>query len=231
MVPYETILLDLDLTLFDFRASERLAFADCMAAVDAADRQHEIFPRYLQINGALWAGVERGELTPDEAGSRRFEQLFHEFDLTGGDPYELSDLFQHGLGAHGELYPGAAAVLDELAAGARLGLVTNGLSAVQRAKIDRLGLDGWFSAIVISAEVGVAKPDPAMFDLAFEALGSPDRTAAVMVGDSLSSDIAGGRAAAIATCWYRPDPATPSPTVAPDHVVASLDELPNALLR
>ncbi len=209
---YRTLLFDLDLTLFDFAASERLAFAECAAAAGLPTTP-EVFARYKVINGRLWAGVERGEVTPAEAGRRRFDELLAEFGSasapTGVSSDELGQMFQHGLGAHGELYPEAAPVLDALAEHAELGLVTNGLTAVQRAKVARLGLDRWFEPIVISDEVGLAKPDPAIFDLTFNELdrvhGARERRAqTVMIGDSLTSDMAGARAAGIATCWFNP---------------------------
>ena len=86
-----------------------------------------------------------------------------------------------------------------------MALVTNGLSEVQRARVDRLGIGEYFDAIVISAEVGVAKPGTEIFDIVFEALNFPSKESAVMVGDSLSSDMQGGTNYGIATCWYNPN--------------------------
>lgn len=223
---YDVVLLDLDLTLFDFEASEVLAFADCMTEVGIDDAASDrIYPRYREINGALWSAVERGELTPSEAGRRRFEQLLAELGIVDGDPVELGDRFQAGLGAHGELYDGAAEVLDALASRFRLGLVTNGLTGVQRTKVRRLGLARWFEAIVISDEVGVAKPDPLIFELVLERLGAVQPVAALMVGDSLSSDVAGANAAGIASCWLNRRGAPRAAELRVDHEITSLDEL------
>lgn len=237
---YRTLLFDLDLTLFDFASSERLAFAACAEAAGLPTTP-EVFDRYKVINGRLWAGVERGELSPSEAGRRRFVQLLDEFGSTGAadptsslGPSQLGEMFQSGLGAHGELYADAAPVLDSLAGRAELGLVTNGLTSVQRAKVARLGLDKWFDPIVISDEVGLAKPDPAIFDLTFAELdrvhGTLDRRPhTVMIGDSLTSDMAGARAAGIATCWYNPSRQERPAGVEVTYEVASLNELASAL--
>lgn len=223
---YEIVLLDLDLTLFDFDTSETRAFADCMAVVGVDDDEtRRILPRYREINAALWSAVERGELTPSVAGRRRFEQLLDELGIAEGDPVELGDVFQAGLGLHGELYEGAADVLDALAKRSRLALVTNGLTSVQRAKVQRLGLHDWFETIVISDEVGVAKPDPAMFELALGRLGASRSDAAVMVGDSLTSDVAGANAAAIASCWLNRGGTTAPPGLRVDHEIGALSEL------
>ena len=82
--------------------------------------------------------------------------------------------------------------------------MTNGLGEVQRARVERLGIGGFFDAIVISAEVGTAKPGTEIFDIVFEALDAPRKESTLMVGDSLSSDMQGGTNFGIATCWYNP---------------------------
>jgi len=88
--------------------------------------------------------------------------------------------------------------------------VSNGLGEVQRSRIERLGIAHYFDAIVISGEVGTAKPGSAIFDIAFELLGRPDPSGAVMIGDSLESDMAGAANYGIDSCWYNPNGA-PAP--------------------
>ena len=117
---YDVVLLDLDLTLFDFHGSETAAFADSMTAVLDQELDDTLFERYRRINRRVWAAVERAELTPSEAGRRRFEELFAEIGLTDADPSAASERFQSGLGRHGALYDGVVEVLDALvAAGVR----------------------------------------------------------------------------------------------------------------
>lgn len=235
---YETLLFDLDLTLFDFAESERLAFAECAEAAGLPNTP-DVFDRYKVINSRLWSAVERGELTPADAGRQRFDLLLEEFGAgstttSAIGSQQLGELFQVGLGTHGELYPDAAPLLDSLDTQTELGLVTNGLTSVQRAKVARLGLDRWFDPIVISDEVGVAKPDPAIFDLVFahldESHGTRDRrTQTVMVGDSLTSDMAGARAAGLATCWYNPNQHLRPDGIDLTYEVHSLDQLVTTL--
>ncbi|MBL8626144.1 MAG: YjjG family noncanonical pyrimidine nucleotidase [Myxococcales bacterium] len=224
-MPYATLLLDLDHTLFDSDASEALAFAQALAAV-GIDEPARYFPTYDAINRGLWAAVERGELPTAAIKVVRWERLVATAALDA-DPQVLADAFLIGMGQHGELYPGAREVLAALAARAdlALGLVTNGLSEVQRARIARLELDAYFDAIVVSSEVGVAKPAPAIFDVAFAQLADPPRASAVMVGDSLTSDLRGGRAAGIATCWFNPHGKPAADRALIDHEIAALAEL------
>ena len=223
--PYATLLLDLDHTLFDSDASEARAFAQALATV-GIDAPARYFPTYDAINRGLWAAVERGELPTAAIKLVRWERLVATAALDA-DPQVLADAFLIGMGQHGDLYPGAREVLaaladrDDLA----LGLVTNGLSEVQRARIARLELDAYFDAIVVSSEVGVAKPAPAIFDVAFAQLADPPRASAVMVGDSLTSDLRGGRAAGIATCWFNPHRKPAADRALIDHEIAALTEL------
>ena len=161
------------------------------------------FEAYRTINRSLWAGVERGELGPDDVRVVRFQQLGEQVDLDV-DPVAAADAFVAGLGAHGELYPGARAVLVDLAPVATLALVTNGIGEVQRARIARLELEPFFEAIVISGEVGVSKPRKEIFDIAFAQLNEVDRSSTLMIGDSLTSDMQGGANFGIDTCWYNP---------------------------
>ncbi|MGW8178779.1 MAG: HAD-IA family hydrolase, partial [bacterium] len=64
--------------------------------------------------------------------------------------------------------------------------------------------------IVISEEVGAAKPNPRIFDVAFQVMNWPNKEEVLIVGDSLTSDINGGNRYGIDTCWFNPrhDPYT-----------------------
>lgn len=220
---YTTFLLDLDHTLFDTDASEDAAFAQTLlaAGIDEPDCYREA---YRRINLELWACVERGELAASRLRDLRFERLVAEHGLAA-DPGKMADDFVAGLAANGELFAGALEVLEVLSGYARLALVSNGLAEVQRARIERVGIGAYFRAIVISAEVGVAKPAPGIFDIAFAALDSPARQTAVMVGDNLASDIRGGRDYGISTCWYNPQGRPSGNVNDADHTIGDLREL------
>ena len=199
---YTHLLFDLDHTLLDSHESERLAYAHTMATIGLPDPDAH-FDRYVAINHTMWASVEAGDLQPGEVRHRRFEQFTDELGIDA-DPHAMADAFVYGLGQFGDLYDGARTVLESLAGRATLAMITNGLSEVQRARIERLGLSHYFHTVIISSEVGVTKPRREIFDLAFAGLGDPRAETALMIGDSLSSDIAGGRNAGIDTCWYNP---------------------------
>jgi HAD superfamily hydrolase (TIGR01509 family) len=113
---------------------------------------------------------------------------------------------------------------------ATLALVSNGIGAVARAKVARLELDRYFAAIVISGEVGTAKPDAGIFDIVFDQLGNPDKATALMIGDSLTSDIAGGINYGIDTCWYAPVAPETASSEATSRV-GTFEEIPSVFAR
>ena len=227
-VPYQTVLIDLDHTLLDSDASETAAYERTLRMAGV----HEpaaLFPTYQRINKAMWAQVEAGDMRPDDVRFRRFEAFNREVGI-GADPVEMAEAFVHGLGANGDLYPGARELLEALNGRVRMALLTNGISEVQRARVARLGLERFFEAIVVSGEVGTAKPAAAIYDITFERLGAPPRAGAVMVGDSLSSDMAGGRNYGIATCWYNRHRVAPPEDVELTHVVGDLADIAEVVL-
>ena len=220
---YSTVLFDFDLTLFDTDGAEAPAFDTTIAQAGLtpdADR----FDAYRQINLALWDAVHAGELAPADVHLLRFEQWVDRVGLDA-DPQRLADLFLVAMGANGELYPGALDLLHRLKTTVTLAMVTNALADVQRPRLQRLGIESLFEAIVISTEAGSAKPNPAIFDVVFEALGWPDKAGAIIVGVNLGSDIAGGRGYGIDTCWYNPAGLANPTDEAPTYEIRDLNEL------
>ena len=222
---YSTILFDLDHTLFDTGHSELQAFNQAMSVAGIPDAEQHI-ATYREINTELWVQVERGEITPQQVRTLRFERLVDAFQFNV-DPMYLADEFVAGLGANGDLYAGVQEVLKSLSEQHALAIVTNGLGEVQWPRIRRLEIGHLFDAVVISAEVGTAKPGTDIFDLVFAALDYPPKDTVLMVGDSLSSDIQGGTNYGIATCWYNPHGKEAGPSDQVTHEISALEELHN----
>ncbi|MEA2024487.1 MAG: YjjG family noncanonical pyrimidine nucleotidase [Actinomycetota bacterium] len=220
---YTTLLFDLDHTLFDFDASEAAAFDAALTdhGIEVRDGYHELF---VTINKALWVKVEAGEITPNDVRNVRFERLFADVGVRA-DAEAIGHDYLIGLGAFGDLYPGARELLEDLSADSSLALVSNGIGQVVRDKVARLDLDGYFDAIVVSGEIGIAKPHTGFFDVAFDQLGHPDKATTLMIGDNAASDIAGGIRYGLDTCWYAPSSTEESvePTYQVEHLSDILD--------
>jgi putative hydrolase of the HAD superfamily len=127
--------------------------------------------------------------------------------------------------------PGAEQVLHTLQqAGVRIGLLTNGAASVQREKIEASGLGMYFNAAVVSGELGSGKPAPQIFHHLLQHLGVEPHEA-LMVGNSLSRDIVGGKRAGLPTCWLALEgEEEPVGLVEPDFTIHSLGELPRLVL-
>jgi len=224
---YPVVLFDLDHTLMDSDASAAAAFDLTMRSIDV-DPTDEVFAIYDRLNQALWRQVEAGGISPNEVKVRRFEQLLGELG-TGGDPVEMGATFVQGLTDHGDLFSGARDLLDGLDGRVRLAVVTNGIGPVQRGRLDRLDIRRYFDVVSISGELAMNKPAPEIFDHTLAELGIADRSNVVMVGDSLSSDIAGGISAGIDTIWFNQHGSGPGSNT-PTHEAPSLDVVAELLL-
>lgn len=108
--------------------------------------------------------------------------------------------FRSAMTSGVKLFPDVAAVLERLADASRMAIITNGMEAAQRGKLERLGLSKWFEGVVASATVGHGKPSPVIYQHALYQMEVPPADA-VMVGDSLDGDIDGAANAGIATVW------------------------------
>ena len=185
---YQYLLIDNDNTLMDFNAAEAKALIDVLKNHGLPTDDATVH-RYHEINGALWKALERGETTQPELKVERFRQLLTVLGREDIDPSAMGAEYAAGLGNHADLLPGAAEFMHAVHGKMKIALVSNGVSAIQRSRLAKCPLTPLFDAIVISEEVGAAKPDPRLLQVAMEMLGCTDKAQAVMMGDSLSADI------------------------------------------
>lgn len=224
------ILFDLDDTLFDFRADEHAAldktFRDLGLSLNDA-----VCARYSAINEALWKALERGEISRREVKLRRFYVLFEEFGYEKELAEQAAACYLLRLAEDYHFMEGAPELLDVLFGSYRLFLVSNGNLSVQKGRLSRSGIGRYFSGIFISEVLGAEKPDKRFFDLAFAQIDGFDPALAVIVGDSLTSDISGGINAGIRTVWFNPRENAPSSDIRPDFEIKKLKDLPDLLQK
>ncbi len=223
MTRYTWLLLDADGTLFDFRRAERIALDQAQVRLGLVPSE-DFRATYHAINAALWREFEAGGLGARQVRDCRFEDLLEHLGIAG-DASVLSEAFLGDLVRETQFLDGAGALLERLKDKVGMVLLTNGFADVQRARIARLRLEDAFDHIVISEEVGVAKPDCAIFETALKRMGHPDKRAVLVVGDSLSSDITGGFRAGIDTCWFNPERRLNDTEVEPTYEISHLNEL------
>lgn len=222
------ILFDLDDTLFDFHADERAAltktFADLEIPIDDGIRE-----RYAQINQTQWQALERGEITRDQVKRRRFELLFEELGYDGAAVQQAMERYPKHLAEDFHFMEGAPELLEELKGAYRMFLVSNGNLSVQEGRLEKSGIGHYFEHIFISEVLGAEKPNARFFQLVFEKIEDFDPKQAVIVGDSLTSDILGGIHAGVRTIWFNPRKKPPLPQIMADYELFRLKDLPELL--
>ncbi len=193
---YKRILLDADDTIFDFQAGNRVAVAELMAELGLSSPT--IFDEYQAVNHACWEALERGEMTQAELHVERFRRFLAMKDRKD-DPRAVAERFAELLGRQAIPFPGAEGVVRALSERLPVTLLTNGITVIQRARLARSSIRRWLDSVVISQEVGVAKPDPRIFEIALDGLNPRE---ALMIGDGVRSDVAGANRAGVDVCWY-----------------------------
>ncbi len=224
MKTYRGFLFDADNTIFDYDSAEREAFAETVGAAVPGVPLETALAAYRSINSQYWKRFEEGAITIKDLKVGRFRDLLDSLGARG-DPAAVSASYLRALSRRAPFLPHAREVLEKLARRAPLCLVTNGLTEVQRGRIQATGIGGLFAAVIISEEIGISKPDPRFFLLAAEALALPAEDL-LCIGDSPSTDIAGAAAAGIDACWYSPKGKSwPGPGPAPPHIVNDLRDI------
>lgn len=200
---YTTILFDLDGTLFSYDASEAKALQHTFNDFNLPF-ENDVIPIYRDLNAKLWQQFEQSTISQKVIKVLRFKQLGDALNLEF-DADEFSHKYLKYLSEGTDLIDGARQIVEFLADKVDLVLITNGLTIVQRPRVKNSGLEKYFREVIISEEVGFAKPDTKIFDITFKRLDYPAKSEVLIVGDSLSSDMAGGINYGIDTCWYNPD--------------------------
>ena len=200
---YQYLLIDNDNTIMDFNAAEAKALIDVLIAYGLPTDDATVHA-YHEINDALWKALERGETTQPKLKVERFHQLLTLLNRTDVNAETIAAAYAAGLGNHADLLPGAADFIHAVHGKMKIALVSNGVSAIQRSRLSRCPLTPLFDAIVISEEVGAAKPDPRLLFVAMEQLGCTDKSQAVMMGDSLSADITAANNAGVDSIFFSP---------------------------
>ena len=220
---YDIVLLDADMTIWDFEASEKLALADTVEFV-GGELTDEVFAFYHEINSALWKAFDLKQVTKEELSYSRFAQLLA-FMGKEGDPLALNRYYQHRLGEHSIMLPGAEEMCRKLAQRCTLYILTNGMHTAQVGRFEKSPIKKYITEMFISEDMGCQKPDRAYFEKVFEIIQLKDKSRAVMVGDSLTSDIQGGINGGVDTIWYNAKRKPIDPNVVPTYTAYTMDEI------
>ena len=221
--PYDWVLFDADGTLFDYDRAESLALNRAFEAIGATFRSDHL-PIYRRINQALWDELEAGRTTPTVLKIRRFELLLHELGVSHSAA-DFSEIYLRALADCSELIEGAAETIRRLPGNCRAAIVTNGFTAVQRRRVQRSAIAPYIADIIISEEIGWAKPDREFFEMALMRIGTPPKHRVLVVGDSWQSDIRGAVGFGLDACWFNPRKAARPTELPVTYEISSLGDL------
>lgn len=218
MMKYDWILFDLDETLIRFNSYDALQYLFKKYKTPFRDTD---FIEYESKNKALWHQYQNEKINITQLQKDRFAALGKRFHQ---DPLTLNNEFLHAISEVSTPIDGAITLLDQLKGKAKLGIITNGFTDMQKMRLIKNGMQNHFDFVVTSEEVGSPKPQSPIFDHTFKLMNHPSREKILIVGDTLESDILGGINAGIHTCWLNHHGKTAPKEIKPHFEIATLDE-------
>ena len=220
---YTHILFDADETLFSFNAYLGLKTMLLNYGVEFSEQDYQ---SYKDDNAALWVQYQNGEINAETLQVTRFTKLAEELNV---NPQELNDAFLDAMAEICQPLLGAKVLLESLHGKVKLGIITNGFNKLQQKRLAHTGFADYFEALIISEQIGKAKPAPEPFAAALAKLGNPDKSKVLMVGDTLESDVLGANRFGIDSCWLQHSDVEGTKDIEPTYTVSSLYELADLL--
>lgn len=228
----KVVFLDIDNTLLSFSGYVREAMKDGFDRFGLPPYTEAMYPVFERINNGLWEQIEQGTLSFEELKKIRWNMIFNDLGITF-DGRVFEEYFREKLFDSAVPEPGAKDLLEYLCRRYVLCVVSNGPYEQQINRLRVGGLYDYFFRFFTSSEVGAQKPTPAFFEYCFRELrenGFPELSPeeVMIIGDSVSADIVGGKAYGLKTCLYRNAEDEKSVPQA-DHIVTDLVEIKEIL--
>lgn len=194
---YKAVLFDLDDTLLDFDAGNRIAVNTLMDEIGYFDKDR--YDQYEEINSMCWSALEKGELTIEELRPKRLEIFFEKYGVKA-DLNKAVERFEELLGQQSILFSDSEEVLKKISNILPVGIITNGIKHIQRNRLSKSVIMNYVSCLVISDEIGVTKPNKEIFEYALN-LMNVKADECLMIGDGIYSDVLGANNAGIDMCY------------------------------
>jgi len=220
---YKILLFDLDDTLLDFGANE-------INSLNILFHEHgyvfsdELFQVYNSVNKQLWTDYENGTIALDEVLNSRFSETLLKMGKTV-DGMEWENQYRELLGNGHQLIDGALELCQSLSVSHRLFIITNGITKTQIKRLENAGLYSFFEDIFDSQSIGFQKPSKEFFDYVMGHINDFEIREALIIGDSLNTDIKGGLLSGIDNCWINRKSEKCSAEIQSTYTITSLAEL------
>lgn len=217
---YQWILFDADETLYSFNSFYGLKAMLMRHGMDFTESDYDAFQA---VNKPLWIAYQKGEITAQMLQTIRFQSLSEKL---GRDPLDLNLELMEEMALVSRPLVDTLPMLNTLYGKVKMGIITNGFQSLQQKRLENTNTSHFFEWVVVSEDVGVAKPDPKIFDYALDKIGrNVDKSHILMVGDTLSSDILGANKSGIASCWFNPHHQNSEAGIIPTYEIHSMLDL------
>ena len=233
----KALFIDIDNTLLDFDGYVRETMKKGFQKFDLKHYTEEMFPVFRRINTELWQEIEEGKLTLAELTKIRWSRILETLNIDF-DGIRFEDYFREGLFHSAIPIDGAMEMLSYLEKRYLLCAASNGPYEQQRNRLKKAGMDPFFSHFFISERIGVSKPAEAFFTRSIQELNEalihrgedPTTPSEIMIiGDSLTSDMAGGQKSGLKTCLFDRERKYKKEDLAVDHIICDLREVSSIL--
>lgn len=227
---YDALFLDSDETIVDFNNCQRRAFLAMCAHFAPHKDVGDLYNRYVLINADMWRRHHEGQITKDDLRIMRMEETFTGCAI---DIPTCAAHYETLLADESHLMPNVRQALETVKLACRLVVVTNGIGTVQRRRFEKSGLAELLTGVVVSGDKPsptFRKPYAEIFRDAHERFApAVSKARILMVGDSETTDIAGGNAYGIHTCLYAPGQREFEGASAASHVMQDWSDLPRII--
>lgn len=229
----KAILLDVDNTLLSFDEYVKQTMKQGFALFGIGTYEEGMFSVFNEINTGLWQSIEKGELDFEQLQQIRWNKIFAALGFSA-DGIAFETYFRECLFESAIPEKGAMELLEYLHGKYTLCVASNGPYLQQVNRLTISGMLPFFSHLFISEEIGFSKPSQQFFNTCLRRLNAdteqdilPDEV--MIIGDSLSSDMAGGIQFGLQTCFYNPASKNLPHGVKVNYTVTSLKEIESIL--
>lgn len=194
------VLIDVDNTLLDFNKCGKQSIINSFNEIGMSCKD-DFFDHFKEVNDSLWLKIETGELTKEQLYETRFRLVF---DKTGidADSIDFERRFRENLAKSCVLVEGADEILAYLAKKYILCTASNGPQKQQCIRLHKAGLLQYFTHVFTSEQIGFSKPDERFFKQCLFMADIRKAERCMMIGDSITADIEGGKRVGMKTCLF-----------------------------
>lgn len=222
---YSWVLFDADDTLFHFDSFSGLQLMFSKFDINFTKADFDI---YQIVNRQLWIDYQNNKVTAEQIKQTRFESWSNKLGVSTNI---LNKAFLNSMAEICVPIDGADKLLNCIHGKSKIGIITNGFTDLQEVRLQKNNLRHYFELLIISEEVGYAKPHQKIFEHAITEMGYPEPNSVLMVGDNIDSDIIGGVNAGFDTCWFNAHNKVKPKHISPKYQISSLHELVQIILE